>query len=91
MPLTSAEKQRAYRARHLGVDGTKVRLQLLISLECEAQIKLLAAHHGYSITRMVEVLAAEAENALLDKLPPGEQQAYYHGCDSWKPAAARAT
>jgi hypothetical protein len=85
MPLTSAEKQRAYRARHLGVDGTKVRLQVLISRDCESQIKLLAAHHGYTITRMLEVVAAEAEATLLDKLPASQHKSYYDGCASWRP------
>jgi hypothetical protein len=31
MALTNAEKQRAYRQRHLGHDGEKARIQLFLS------------------------------------------------------------
>lgn len=82
MALTASEKQRRYRARHLGVDGSKVRLQAFVSASCEAQLKHLACHYGYTITKMIEVLASEAENAVLDKLPAGKQRAYF---DSWRP------
>jgi len=32
MPLTSAEKQRPYRERHLGVHGAKERIRLFINV-----------------------------------------------------------
>jgi len=37
MPLTSAEKQRRYRERHLGVHG-KERIQLFINVHAKAQL-----------------------------------------------------
>jgi hypothetical protein len=85
MALSNAEKQRRYRERHLGVDGGKVRLQAFISVNCDTRLKLLSAHHGCSTADVLEALTAGAEKALLGKLPASEQQAYFHGCDDWKP------
>jgi len=36
MPLTNAEKQRAYRERHLGADGEKARIQLFFERHRES-------------------------------------------------------
>ncbi len=74
MALTTAERQQRYRKCHLGVKGTKERLQLFIGISAEAKLKRLALHYGYTVTKMVEVLAAEAEEALLDSLTPHQQQ-----------------
>lgn len=37
MAMTSAEKQRAYRERHLGVDGGKVQVELVLDAHAAAQ------------------------------------------------------
>ncbi len=76
MALTGAERQRRYRARHLGIEGKKERLQLFIGIGAEAKLKRLALHRGYTVTKMVEVLAAEAEESLLDRLTPQQQAEY---------------
>jgi hypothetical protein len=69
MALTAAEKQRRYRARHLGVDGAKERMQFLVNAAAKAQLVRLADYHGYTMTTLIETLIAEAERALIDKLP----------------------
>jgi hypothetical protein len=76
MALTSAEKQQRYRERHLGVHGTKERIQLFISVQAKAQLGRLARHHGYTVTKVIEDLVAAAERALLDRLPGRQHSAY---------------
>jgi hypothetical protein len=61
MALTSAEKQQRYRERHLGVRGTKDRIQLFISVQAKAQLRRLARHHGCTVTKVIESLAVDAE------------------------------
>jgi len=79
MALTSAEKQQRYRERHLGVRGTKDRIQLFISVQAKAQLRRLARHLGYTVTKVIETLAANAERTLLDQLPPRRQSIYLDG------------
>jgi hypothetical protein len=76
MALTSAEKQQRYRERHLGIHGTKERIQLFISVQARAQLGRLAGHYGYTVTKVVEDLAAEAEREILNRLPPRQRTAY---------------
>ncbi len=52
MPLTNAEKQRAYRERHLGANGSKTRVQLFLSASTKAQLDRLARHKGYTVTAL---------------------------------------
>ena len=61
---TNAERQRAYRQRHLqDVDSIGARLNLVVSVQAKAQLRRLARHHGISQRAMVERLLAEAEQA----------------------------
>jgi hypothetical protein len=77
MALTSAERQRRYRERHLGFDGNKVRIELFISIHAKAQIGRLARHHGCTVTKMIEDLVEAAESAIVDQLPWQQHKAYY--------------
>jgi hypothetical protein len=79
MALTSAEKQQRYRERHLGIHGTKERIQLFISVQARARLGRLAGHYGYTVTRVIEDLAADAERALLNRLSPRQRTAYLDG------------
>jgi len=76
MALTSAEKQQRYRERHLGVRGSKERIQLFISVQTKAQLGRLARHNDYTVTKMIEHVIAAAEHALLDRLPRRQHSAY---------------
>src|SRR5260370_2304837 len=78
MAPTSAENQERSRERHLGLHGTKERIQLFISVQAKAQLGRLARHHGYTVTKMIEDLVAAAEQALLDRLPRRQHVAYPH-------------
>jgi hypothetical protein len=82
MPLTNAEKQRAYRERHLGTDGEKARIQLFLSASAKAQLDRLARHKGYTVTAMVEELAAQAEQRIVNRLTGKAFKEYYDGADS---------
>jgi hypothetical protein len=70
-PRTSAEKQRRYRERHLGVDGSKERLQLYSGVQ--------ARHRGCAMTVVIEQLVADAEVTLLDRLSVKKRVAYFGG------------
>jgi hypothetical protein len=77
MPMTSAEKQRAYRERHLGFNGEKSRVQLVLSVHAKFQLERLARHKGYSVTTLVEELAAEVERRIIDRMTSTERRAYF--------------
>lgn len=77
MPLTNAEKQRAYRERHLGVHGEKARVQLFLSISARAQLGRLARHKGCTVTALIEELVASAERRVTAKLSGKALKAYY--------------
>jgi macrodomain Ter protein organizer (MatP/YcbG family) len=79
MPLTNAEKQRAYRERHLGVDGGKARIQLFLSTSTKAQLGRLARRKGYTLTALIEELVANAERRVTAKLSRKALKVYYGG------------
>jgi hypothetical protein len=56
MPLTTAERQRAYRERHLGPDGERVRRELIWSAAADAKLRRIARHRGLTIVAMLEEL-----------------------------------
>jgi hypothetical protein len=76
MGLTNAEKQRRYRERHLGPEGTKARLNLVVGADTTAQLKRLARHRGCTLTEMVEHLAADAERVAMARLAPTKRREY---------------
>ena len=79
MAFTNAEKQARYRERHLGADGERARMQLVVSAPARAQLDRLARHCGYSVTKMIEELAAHAEQYIVDGLDPKARKKYYDG------------
>jgi predicted DNA-binding ribbon-helix-helix protein len=79
MPLTNAEKQRAYRERHLGIRGGKTRIQLILSTSIRAQLERLARRKGYTVTALIEELVASAERRVTAKLSGKALKGYYGG------------
>jgi hypothetical protein len=77
MAMTNAEKQRAYRERHLGFHGEKSRMQLVLSVCAKCQLERVARHRGYSVTALVEELAAQAEQRIVNRMTPGQHQEYF--------------
>jgi hypothetical protein len=77
MAMTNAEKQRAYRERHLGFSGEKSRLQLVLNIHARFQLERVARHKGYSVTVLVEELAEQLERHTIDGMTPKQRQAYF--------------
>lgn len=76
MAMTSTEKQRLYRQRHLR-DGTDCHLSAVVSASAKAQLERLARHHGMTQRAMLEQLLADAEQGVVDGV--GDTAAYYDG------------
>jgi macrodomain Ter protein organizer (MatP/YcbG family) len=68
MALSNTEKQARYRERHLGVDGEKARVGLILNATTRAKMDRLARRKGYTITALVEELVDSAERRVTGKL-----------------------
>jgi hypothetical protein len=79
MTLTNAERQRAYRERHLGADGEKVRAQVFLSAHAMAQLRRLARRKRYTVTAMIEELAASADRRVVARLSGKQLKLYLDG------------
>ncbi len=78
MAMSNAERQRAYRQRHLAdVDGQGHKLSMIVSVQTGAQLGRLAAHHGVTKRAMLEQLLQQAEGDLLDEMKPKARREYY--------------
>lgn len=76
MAMTSTEKQRLYRQRHLQ-DGTGCRLSMIVSASAKAQLERLARHYGMTQRAMLAQLLADAERDVVDAIV--DTAAYYDG------------
>ncbi len=76
MALTNAEKQARYRERHLGVDGGKSRVGLILDATTRAKMDRLARYKGYTITALVEELVESAERRVTGRLTGKALKAY---------------
>jgi macrodomain Ter protein organizer (MatP/YcbG family) len=77
--LTNVEKQARYRERHLGVNGEKARVGLILNASTRAQMGRLARHMGYTITALIEELVESAERRVTGKLTGKALKAYLDG------------
>jgi len=75
---SNAERQAAYRARHL-LEGTDQRLNLVLSASAKFQLERLAMHYGVTQRQALEQLLSQAERDLVCSLQPAEQSRYYDG------------
>ena len=73
---TAAERQHAYRQRHLA-EGEAARLNVVIDYSAKAQLSRLARHRGTTQRAVLESLLALAERETLDGLSTGDQAEYY--------------
>ena len=82
MARTSAQRQAAYRERHLkGESGEGERLNLVINLHAKRAIERLAVCYGVTQKDIIEHLALGAQRVTLEKaatLPNGPDD-YYDG------------
>jgi hypothetical protein len=67
MALTNIEKQARYRERHLGADGEKVRVGLILGTT-KAKMIRRARRQGYTIIPLVEKIVESAERRDTSKL-----------------------
>jgi hypothetical protein len=79
MALTNTEKQARYRERHLGVDGEKVRVGLILDAGTRVQLGRLARHKHCTITALVEDLVESAERRATARLSGKALKTYYDG------------
>jgi hypothetical protein len=80
MPMSGAERQRRYRERHRG-DLTRITLDVRPSVR--DRLDRLAWHFNWSLTQLVEELAARAEQAVEGELSGAALKAYRAaGCDA---------
>lgn len=80
MAQTNAQRQAAFRARHLNsTDSTTQRVDLLIDAHAKAALKRLALHRGSTQWETLQKLIADAESALVDTLDKTAQTDYYEG------------
>ncbi|MDN5871537.1 MAG: hypothetical protein L0H73_12540 [Nitrococcus sp.] len=76
MAMTNAQKQRAYRQRHLS-GGTGEIIKTVVSVSTKRQLERLARHHGVTRRAMLERLLAAAEREVVSGI--ADTAAYYAG------------
>jgi hypothetical protein len=80
---SNAERQAAYRARHLKhEDGEGVRLNVVIHFRAKFALERLASCYGVTQAAMLERLIQEGQRAAQEevaKMGPHGQDAYYDG------------
>ncbi|HEU4855302.1 MAG TPA: hypothetical protein VFS89_08465 [Nitrosospira sp.] len=80
MAKSNAERQAAYRTRHLkDEDGKGERLNLVIDLHAKRALERLATCYTVTQRAMLERILVEAERAALDSVPVSEHPGYYEG------------
>jgi hypothetical protein len=68
MAQSNAERQRAYRTRHLkDENGKGERLNILLDLHAKRALERLATCYGVTQKAILESILRQAENAALDK------------------------
>ena len=75
---TNAQRQAAYREKHLGADGLGERLNLIVDAHCKAALKRLASCYGVTQKAMLERLVAAAERVAVERA--GAQDSDYYDC-----------
>src|SRR5262245_60708366 len=77
----NAQRQAAYRARHLGLGGERVRLNTIVPAMTAGRLKRLAAHYGVTQIEALERALADAERRAVAKLSASDERQYYAATD----------
>jgi hypothetical protein len=80
MAASNAQRQAAYRAKHLrSVDGTGERLNIVVGTSAKRALERLASCYGVTQRAMIEKLLIDAERQAANAaaLMPGGDAAYY--------------
>lgn len=75
---TNAERQAAYRKRHLA-EGTDERLSIILSVTAKRQLERQARHRGTTQRAVLETLLAEAERRALGRMGADAERVYLDG------------
>ena len=77
-PKSNAERQAAYRKRHLrDVDGACERLSVVMPITAKRQLERLSRHYAVTQREMLERLLGTAESKLVRTLNRADERAYY--------------
>lgn len=76
MGMSTAERQRTYRRRHLR-DGPDERLSMVVPVQIKRRLERLARHRGVSQRVMPAVALAGLEQEILNEVE--DTSAYYDG------------
>ncbi len=80
MAQSNAERQAAYRTRHLkDENATGERLNLLVDIHAKRALERLAIRYSVTQRDMLQTLITDAEKALVNTLSSNEQSSYYDG------------
>lgn len=82
MAQSSAERQRAYRTRHLKAEkGNGERLSVVVDIHAKRALERVARCYGVTQKAMLEKLLKQAERAAIKKAAaiPGGDADYYDG------------
>jgi hypothetical protein len=78
MAKTPAERQAAYRQKHLhDMEGNKARLNLILDYRAKLALARLARCYGVTQTKLLERLIFEAQDRELAGMTAEESSAYY--------------
>ncbi len=67
MAQTNAQRQAAYRTRHLkDENGTSERISLVVDVHAKRALERLTTHYAVTQRAMLETLITDAEKALID-------------------------
>jgi|GEM_PF-1883784 len=81
MKKSNAQRQRAYRYRHLKFtdepDALLERINQMVPLPTKNALKRLASYYGVTQRALLESAIANAERVLFDTLPGEQQNDYY--------------
>jgi len=82
-PVTSnAERQAAYRQRHLlDVDGQGARINMVVTVQAKAQLERLARHYGVTKRELIARVLVEEEGKVVDGLGRDDEQIYYEATE----------
>lgn len=78
MAQTNAQRQRAYRQRHLSdVEGSRARLNIVCDQRAALALRRLAAHKGMTQAAMLERLILDADARATVKMSAATWDAYH--------------
>ncbi len=79
---SNAERQAAYRQRHLhDVDGQGERINIVATVQAKAQLERLARRYGVTQREVLARVLAEAERRVGDGLSRADEKVYYRSTE----------